>query len=100
MKRLRISPVVRRLVRETSVSAENLILPLFVRPGKNIRKAIASMPGQYQLSIDGAVKEASDAWKLGIPGVILFGIPSKKDDLGSEAYDPSGIVQNAIRAIK
>ncbi len=75
-------------------------MPLFVRPGKNIKKAIPSMPGQHQISVDLLVKEAQAARKIGIPAIILFGIPSRKDELGSEAYDPNGIIQRAIRAVK
>ena len=88
------------MVREVCVHPGDLILPLFVRPGKNARRPIRSMPGQFQLSVDLAAKEAKEAARLGIPAVILFGIPSRKDEQGSEAYDPDGIVQRAIREIK
>jgi porphobilinogen synthase len=88
------------MVRETRLSVDRLIEPLFVRPGQNIRNPIASMPGQYQLSIDTAVEHCRATADLGIPAVLLFGIPSKKDPLGSEAYDEDGIVPSAVSAIK
>lgn len=88
------------MVRETTLSAGNLIAPLFIRPGKNAFKAITSMPGQAQLSVDLAVSEVEKLAALGIPAVLLFGIPAHKDLLGSENYDPDGIVPRAIRAIK
>ncbi len=100
MRRLRKDENLRRLVRETNLSVDDFILPLFVRPGENIRTEIKSMPGNYQLSIDQLVKECTEARELGIPGVILFGIPEKKDELGSEAYADNGIIQRAVRAIK
>ena len=100
LRRLRRSGPVRRLVRETALSPENLVMPLFVRPGRNVRRPVKSMPGQFQLSVDQAVREAKEAAKLGIPGVILFGIPSRKDEAGSEAYAADGIVQVAIRELK
>ncbi|MFQ5587481.1 MAG: porphobilinogen synthase [Nitrospiria bacterium] len=98
-RRLRQNSRVRGLARETRLSADQLILPLFVQHsgGKN---EIASMPGQYRLSIPELLKETTEAFHLGIPAVILFGIPKIKDDTGSEAVDPDGIVQRAIRAIK
>jgi porphobilinogen synthase len=88
------------MVRETTLSPDNFIYPLFVCPGKNVRKEISSMPGQYHLSVDQLAAEAEAIAKLGIPAVILFGIPEKKDSVGSEAWHPEGIVQRAIRAIK
>ncbi|MBI3012415.1 MAG: porphobilinogen synthase [Elusimicrobia bacterium] len=100
LRRLRKSESLRRLVRETSLAVDDLILPLFIRRGKGIRRPIGSMPGQFQLSVDQAVREVKESKKLGIPAVILFGIPDKKDDLGSESYDPEGIIQVAIREIK
>ena len=100
LRRLRRTETIRKMVRETTLSAGDMILPLFVRPGKNVRKPILSMPGQFQLSPDEAVRMAKDAHRLGIPGVILFGIPSKKDERGSDAYNKSGIVQQAVRMIK
>jgi porphobilinogen synthase len=88
------------MVRETALAADDLILPLFVRPGKGERRPISSMPGQCQLSVDEVVKEAETAHALGVPAIILFGIPSRKDAVGSEAYDPEGIICQAVRAVK
>lgn len=99
-RRLRKNNALRNWVRETELSPADFVMPFFVRPGKNVRRAISSMPGQYQISIDLLVKEAATAYRLGIPAIILFGIPSRKDAEGSEAYDPDGIVQRAIRAVK
>jgi porphobilinogen synthase len=90
----------RRLVRETPLAPSNFILPLFVVEGEGVRKEISSMPGHAQISVDNAVKECQEAHSLGIGGVILFGIPSHKDEHASGAYDEAGIVQNAVRAIK
>src|SRR5438309_11901107 len=100
MRRLRRNQRFRNLVRETRLSPESMIYPIFVCPGDNIRNEVSSMPGQYNLSIDNAVKIARDAEKAGIAGILLFGIPVQKDDLGSDAYDDSGIVQQALRAIR
>jgi len=88
------------MTRETHLIPDDLILPLFVRPGKGVRQPISSMPGHFQLSIDLLVKEVKEAKSLGIPGVILFGIPEKKDEMGSEAYAEDGIIQRGVRAIK
>ncbi len=99
-RRLRQNPAFRRMVRETSLSADDLILPLFAIEGKNIKNPIPSMPGQYQLSIDNLIKTVRDAHALGIPAIMLFGIPEKKDPLGTQAYAKSGIVQKAVSAIK
>jgi porphobilinogen synthase len=88
------------LVRETALSPDHLIYPLFVGPGRDIAQPVSSMPGVAQLSVDRAVKECEEAAALGIPAVILFGIPEHKDPLGSEAYLDNGVVQRAIRAIK
>ena len=88
------------MVRETSLSPDDFIYPLFVTYGKNIRKEIKSMPGCFQESVDKIVQHAKEVWSLGIPAVILFGIPEHKDEIGSGAYDPHGEVQKAIRAIK
>jgi porphobilinogen synthase len=99
-RRLRVSESMRRLVRETQLEPADFVLPLFICPGEGVRKEISSMPGNYQLSIDEAVKECEDAHKLAIGGVILFGIPDHKDEIASENYDDNGIVQRAIRAIK
>ena len=100
MRRLRQNESFRRMVRETSLSVSDLIYPMFVTTGRDRREDIASMPGQYRWSVDLLVKEATDVQLLGIPAVILFGIPDRKDERGTSAYDPHGIVQCAIRAIK
>jgi len=100
LRRLRQNPAVRALVRETRLSPANLVLPLFVRAGKKLRHEISSMPGQYQLSPDEIAREARSAMELGLGGILLFGIPEKKDATGSASYDRSGIVQEAIAAIK
>lgn len=100
LRRLRYNPIVRDMVRETELSKNDLIYPMFVRPGENIKNEIKSMPGIYQLSIDNLIKECKEVRDLGIPAVILFGIPEHKDDKGSEAYDPNGIIQRAIRELK
>jgi len=99
-RRLRRTPAIRRLVRETSLSVDSFIYPLFVCPGKNVRKEIPSLPGQFHLSVDQLAREAEEIARLGIPAVILFGLPEKKDDVGSEAWHPEGVVQRAVRAIK
>ena len=87
MRRLRRTQRLRGLVRETRLSPESMIYPIFICPGENIRREVSSMPGQYNLSIDNAVNAARDAEKAGIAGILLFGIPSEKDDVGSEACD-------------
>ena len=99
-RRLRRTENFRRLVRETQVSVDDLIMPLFIVPGAKVSKPISSMPGIAQLSIDRAVEECQAIRDLGIPGVILFGVPDHKDAVGSEAYDDNGIIQRALRAIK
>lgn len=99
-RRLRRTETLRRLVREHQLTVNDLVQPLFVVPGANIRREISSLPGQYHLSVDEAAKEAKRIVALGVPAVILFGIPSHKDDLGSGAYDDNGEVQQAVRAIK
>jgi len=99
-RRLRRTEPIRALVRETDLSAGDLIYPLFVRPGKRVRQEIGSMPGQFNLSVDEAVAEAQEARSLGVPAVILFGIPPSKDAQASGAYDPHGVVQEAASAIK
>lgn len=99
-RRLRQSPALRRLVRETRLSAEQLVLPLFVRPGTKIRREIEAMPGVFQLSLDELLKEAQAAFALGVPAVLLFGIPDKKDAKASGAYAANGIVQKAVRLLK
>jgi len=99
-RRLRHPPLLRNLVRETTLTVHDLILPLFVRPGHGIRKEIASMPGNYQLSVDRLVEEVGAALDLGVVAFILFGIPTHKDATGSSALDPEGIVQQALRALR
>jgi porphobilinogen synthase len=99
-RRLRTSEAIRKLVRETSLAPSQFIMPLFVCPGEGIRKQISSMPGNAQLSIDNLVREAEVCRKLGIGGLILFGIPAAKDELASGAYDSQGITQRALRALK
>jgi porphobilinogen synthase len=99
-RRLRKNEIFRRMIRETHLSPDDLILPLFVRPGKGIKQPIASMPGHFQFSVDVLIEEVEEAKSLGIPGIILFGIPEKKDERGSEGYADDGIVQKAIRALK
>jgi porphobilinogen synthase len=100
MRRLRSSERLRNLVRETRLSPEMMIYPIFVCPGEKVRNEVPSMPGQYNLSVDNAVKVARDAERAGIAGILLFGIPPEKDELGSNAYDDNGIVQQALRAIR
>jgi len=99
-RRLRRSAPLRRMVRETRLSVDNLIMPLFVVPGSRLRKPVASMPGVAQLSVDSAVEECKAIHDLGIPAVILFGIPEHKDPAGAGAYSDTGVVQQALRAIK
>jgi len=100
LRRLRMTETLRTMVRETSLSKDDLIYPLFVVPGNKFKKEVNSMPGVYQMSIDNIVKECVEVKSLGIPAVILFGIPEHKDEVGSEAYDELGIIQRAVRAIK
>lgn len=99
-RRLRHNSVIRNMVRETILTPNDFIYPMFVTFGKGVRKKISSMPGCAQLSVDEAVKDAQHAYKLGIPAIILFGIPEHKDEKGTEAYSAKGIVQKAIKAIK
>ena len=99
-RRLRLSPNLRRMVQETTLSPADLIYPLFVRPGRDIQQPISSMPGQFQWSVDRVAVEAKAIASLGIPAIILFGIPEAKDALGSDNYNPAGIVPQAIRAVK
>ena len=99
-RRLRYNPIVRDMIRETKLTKNDLIYPLFVVPGENVKNPVKSMPGVFQLSIDKLVEECKEVRDLGIPAVILFGIPEHKDEKGSEAYAPDGIIQRAIRAIK
>jgi len=100
LRRLRKSPVIRDLVRETKLSRDDLVMPLFVRPGKGVQKEIASMPGNYQLSIDLLTNRCQQLYDLGVKAILLFGIPEKKDKTGDVACAPDGIVQQAIGAIK
>jgi len=100
LRRLRASEGLRRLVRETHLELSQYIYPLFVVPGEGVRKAITSMPGVFQTSIDETVKECREVHALGLGGVILFGIPAHKDEQATGAYDDQGIVQQALRAIK
>lgn len=100
LRRLRQQDSFRRMVRETVLSPADFIYPLFVVEGQGRREEIGSMPGQFRLSVDLLVKEAAEVKSLGIPAIILFGIPAKKDDRGSSGYDPNGIVQRAIKAVK
>ncbi len=99
-RRLRRNETIRRMVREAKLSLDDLIYPLFVVEGDGIKKEVSSMPNVYQMSIDYIVKECEELEKMGIPAVILFGIPNHKDELGSEAYNDDGIIQKAIKAIK
>ncbi len=99
-RRLRRSEGLRRLVAETRLSPADFVYPLFITHGQGIRDEISAMPGQYQISIDQIGREADDLRALGIPAVLLFGLPAMKDDQGSEAYDDGGIVQDAIRTFK
>jgi porphobilinogen synthase len=100
LRRLRRNEAMRRLVRETTLSVDDLISPMFVRPGRKVRKGIPSMPGQFQLSVDEAAKEAAELFEAGIPAIILFGIPPKKDKMGTGAYATDGIVQKAVKRIR
>ncbi len=100
LRRLRQHELVRRMVRETALSSADFITPLFVVEGKDRREAIASMPGQFRLSIDLLIKEAGEIKSLGIPAIILFGIPAQKDERGTAGLDPNGIVQRAVKAVK
>ncbi len=99
-RRLRRTSEIRDMVRETSLSVKDFICPLFVRPGKDEKRAIESMPGHFQFSVDTLVREAEELWKLGIPAVILFGLPDQKDPLGSRSWAEDGVVQAAVSALK
>src|SRR3984885_5123976 len=100
LRRLRRSETMRALVRETRLSPDLFALPLFVSEGEGVRREVPSMPGVFNLSVDEAVKEAAAAKSEGVKSVILFGLPDRKDDMGSLAYDPDAPVQSAVRAIK
>ncbi|MGD9056629.1 MAG: porphobilinogen synthase [Desulfobacterales bacterium] len=99
-RRLRQSEAFRRMIRETRLAVDDLILPLFAIQGRNVRNPIESMPGHFQLSVDQLIKAATSAKNLGIPAVMLFGIPEAKDPLGTRAYAADGIVQTAVKALK
>ncbi len=99
-RRLRASTMFRRMIRETVLTPDDLILPLFVVGGKNVKNPIPSMPGHYRFSVDNVVSAAREARDLSIPAIMLFGVPEKKDPLGTQAYAKDGIVQKAVRSIK
>ena len=99
-RRLRESPLMRSMVRETSLRIDDFVYPLFAVHGRGVREPIASMPGQFRLSIDELLKECKDAASMGIPAVLLFGLPRDKDPRGTEAYAEDGIIQQAVRAVK
>jgi porphobilinogen synthase len=100
LRRLRRTAQLRDLVRETRLTPEAFVYPMFVCPGEGVRKAVGSMPGVFNLSVDEAVKEAQEVYSLGVPAVILFGLPDKKDDVATGAWADDGIVQQAARAMK
>src|SRR5882757_8941633 len=100
MRRLRRTEAIRSLVRETRLHPGALIYPLFICPGEGVRKEIGSMPGVFNVSIDEAVKEAEECARLGLGGLLLFGLPAEKDEQGTGAWAEDGIVQQALRAIK
>src|SRR5262249_41027286 len=100
LRRLRQHPVLRDLVRETALTPHDFILPMFVKPGAGVKKEIASMPGNYQLSVDRLVEEVGPARDAGIKAFILFGIPATKDAIGSSSWDERGVVHNALRALR
>src|SRR5229473_3738374 len=99
-RRLRESPLLRSMVRETTLRADDLIYPLFAVHGRGVREPIGPMPGQFRLSVDELLKECKDAASMGIPAVLLFGLPAEKDPRGTEAYAEDGIIQQAVRAVK
>jgi len=100
LRRLREMPALRRMTRETQLSVNDFLYPIFVTHGRDVRDEIGPMPGMYQLSLDRLIAEVGEVAGLGIPGVLLFGIPARKNAEGTEAYEPGGIVQEAIRVIK
>jgi len=100
LRRLRTTPALRRLVSETQINSRQLVLPLFVRPGKKLRRPISAMPDVFQLSPDETLRESAEAFRMGIPAVLLFGIPNTKDTKASGAYAKNGIVQQAVRLLK
>ncbi|MES1164622.1 MAG: porphobilinogen synthase [Verrucomicrobiota bacterium] len=99
-RRLRRTEAMRKLVGETTLAPSNFVFPLFVCPGRGVKRPIVSLPGQFHFSADELVREAEEVARLGIPAVILFGLPEKKDEVGSEAWHPEGVVQRALRAVK
>ena len=99
-RRLREKRLLRRMVRETALSVDDFVYPLFVTHGRGVREPIGSMPGQFRLSIDELLKEAKDAAGMGIPAILLFGLPAEKDPRASEAYAEDGVIQQAVRAVK
>ncbi len=100
LRRLRATEGLRRMVRETRLSPDNLIAPFFVVEGRDARQPIGSMPGQWRLSVDHLIKDAGEVQALGVPAILLFGVPARKDEMGSQAWAPDGIVPQAIRAVK
>src|ERR1700719_3427295 len=100
LRRLRRTAELRNLVCETRLSPDAFVYPMFVCPGEGVRKAVGSMPGVSNLSVDEAVKEAQEVYSLGVPSVILFGLPNKKDEVATGAWAEDGIVQQAARAMK
>ena len=100
LRRLRATEGFRRMVRETRLSPDNLIAPFFVVEGRDERQPISSMPGQWRLSVDHLIKDAGEVHALGVPAILLFGVPAKKDESGSAAWAPDGIVPRAVRAVK
>ena len=99
-RRLRATPLLRDMVRETALTPRDLILPLFVTGGEGVRRAVESMPGVFNTSVDGVLADAREAFQLGIPAVLLFGIPETKDERGSSGWDDEGVVQRAVRALR
>src|SRR6185312_13910304 len=99
-RRLRESPLLRSMVRETALRIDDFVYPLFAVHGRGVREPIGSMPGQFRLSIDELLKECKDAASMGIPAVLLFGLPRDKDPRGTEAYAEDGIIQQAVRAVE
>ena len=100
LRRLRMTESLRAMVRETTLTSQDFIYPLFVVPGSGVKNEVSSMPGVFQMSVDMIVRECVEVAALGVPAVIFFGIPEKKDELGSGAYDPHGVVQQALQAVK
>ena len=99
-RRTRLNPHLRKLVRETTVSVDDFIYPLFVRPGEGIKREVASMPGVYQMSLDEIIHECEELKSLQIYSILLFGIPDVKDSIGSDALSEEGIIAQAVRAVK